>query len=507
LFASSPTMSATFLAATTTRSCDAAATAAVEPAPKRDPWVARRKGCGRIAIAAKDLEAGTVVSRFSGRPYGACPLPSQRDRLCTGCLRGAEDASGRGADLSRCSRCKWARYCSKACQGNDWKEHKHECAALAGKRSLLRQLPDAACADVLLAGRCLRRRARQEAAALPAESSDAAFDALEPGVPSEADMELGRIAASTPGLLPPPPSEHGTAERAAALIAAFGRNNFGLLNDVLVCVGAGCYPDAAILNHSCQPSCVLAFDGATLEVRTARSVAAGEELTHSYVDLCLSTLKRREVLRERYGFDCVCRRCEVGLPRIGSGEVVEDLLCTDIPAAGGGGGGASTASCAATELARSIELLQRAAHTEDDDAELSLLREATKLRLARCHPLSALVYEAETRTLTTALACGHVEEARQCCRAAVRFLEMALGGVPSHPLLALQRFTLVDLALACAEREGDEDAAREAGQEALREMRLCAAAIQVSAATRSALREQATARLEELEAAILRRTV
>ena len=52
-------------------------------------------------------------------------------------------------------------------------------------------------------------------------------------------------------------------------ISTFGRNNFGVLSELLSLVGAGCYPPAALLNHSCAPSCALAFDGATLEVRPA----------------------------------------------------------------------------------------------------------------------------------------------------------------------------------------------------------------------------------------------
>ena len=51
-------------------------------------------------------------------------------------------------------------------------------------------------------------------------------------------------------------------------------------------IGVGCYPRAAILNHSCQPNCVLAYvgSGATLHARTTREIA--QALCHSYAELC-----------------------------------------------------------------------------------------------------------------------------------------------------------------------------------------------------------------------------
>ena len=91
------------------------------------------------------------------------------------------------------------------------------------------------------------------------------------------------------------------------------------------------------------------------------------------------------------------------------------------------------------------------------------------------------------RTLTVALAAGDLETARACCQHAVRFLEMALSGVPAHPMLALQRFTLADLESAC----GDATAA-------LHAMEAWAAALELTAATHSTLRAQASERVVEL---------
>ncbi len=230
------------------------------PDAAADEWVVRVAGRGRCAIAAADLPPGTTVARFSGRPYASCPLPSERDRFCAVCFR----AAGDGAALRRCGKCKWVRYCSTACQHADWPLHRRECAALAAPSSPLRSLADAPLADLLLAGRCLWRR---HASRGKETAEDTAFDELEPAPPDNSDRALARLCdAGGPLRALLPPHESAPSD-AAKLLAAFGRNNFGVLSPLLTLVGAGCYPRAALLNHSCAPNCVLAFDGAELEAR------------------------------------------------------------------------------------------------------------------------------------------------------------------------------------------------------------------------------------------------
>ena len=66
----------------------------------------------------------------------------------------------------------------------------------------------------------------------------------------------------------------------------------------------------ALLNHSCIPNCILAYAGGVdLHVRTTREIHCGEELCHSYTDLCTPTRLRARALRNKYGFECTCARC------------------------------------------------------------------------------------------------------------------------------------------------------------------------------------------------------
>ena len=441
--------------------------------------IEERAGRGRCAVASAPLEAGTVVSRFSGAPYACCPLPSERERWCAHCFGSAPPAP---ATLMRCSKCKWVRYCSRACQTGDWARHKRECPTLNAHGAQLHSLADAPVTDLILLGRCLWRR--HEAADAPS-AEDVAFDALEAGEVGESDRALASFAVELPGLLPK--AAGGTAATAAAaarLLTCFRVNNFGVTNDLHSIIGAGCYPPAAILNHSCAPNCVLYFEGGRLDVRTCRAIAAGEELCHSYVELCQPTVLRREAIRTRYGFECKCARCSDGL--CASGQDVDAAMGAAHPSIGSGGDGGECDSAVAERMARAEALLARAAAEEDEQTELALCREAVAIRREYCHRWSSLRYQAEGRCLSVALACGENEEALVCCRALVDFLEAALSHVPCHPILSLQRFTLCDLELHC----GDQASA-------LRQMQACAEAMEISHGEASSMRQAACERFAE----------
>jgi hypothetical protein len=54
-----------------------------------------------------------------------CVDPSYNDNdtmYCDGCGTGISETP-----LKKCARCEKVRYCSKECQKNEWKQHKHEC--------------------------------------------------------------------------------------------------------------------------------------------------------------------------------------------------------------------------------------------------------------------------------------------------------------------------------------------------------------------------------------------
>eukprot|EP00127_Corallochytrium_limacisporum_P006542 Clim_evm14s230 gene=Clim_evmTU14s230 len=77
-------------------------------------------------------------------------------------------------------------------------------------------------------------------------------------------------------------------------------------------IGRAVYPLASVFNHSCAPNLVHYMElGAAgfLEIRTARPVAAGEELNINYVDVTLPGKIRRSILEQEYHFVCDCVKC------------------------------------------------------------------------------------------------------------------------------------------------------------------------------------------------------
>ena len=77
------------------------------------------------------------------------------------------------------------------------------------------------------------------------------------------------------GFLPP----GATAANVVALLGSLRTNEFSILDaQGMDAVGVGCYPRAALVNHSCAPNCILSSIGMRMRVTLVSPVAAGEEL-------------------------------------------------------------------------------------------------------------------------------------------------------------------------------------------------------------------------------------
>lgn len=80
----------------------------------------------------------------------------------------------------------------------------------------------------------------------------------------------------------------------------------------LPCEGMGVFPLQAVLNHECVPNTSFLKRDEDIDGRVVlsaiRSIKAGEELVHSYIEEGLPLEERTEQLRD-YGFICDCRLC------------------------------------------------------------------------------------------------------------------------------------------------------------------------------------------------------
>ncbi|KGL77171.1 Histone-lysine N-methyltransferase SMYD3, partial [Tinamus guttatus] len=87
-------------------------------------------------------------------------------------------------------------------------------------------------------------------------------------------------------------------------------NCFTISNGEMQDVGVGLYPSMSLLNHSCDPNCVIVFEGYQLLLRSVREIQIGEELTISYIESLMPTSERQKHLMRQYCFVCDCLLCQ-----------------------------------------------------------------------------------------------------------------------------------------------------------------------------------------------------
>lgn len=401
------------------------------------------------------MRRGDVAMRAPGL---AVILHEQcRGRRCDWCFVASQlDASAKPP--LRCGRCKAVFYCGRACQEADWKAgHKVECAARGVLEQLLaaRGLPGHdALKDAMLAGRCTRAAASDRTGMVESGAlSD--LESLECRLAPSEREQLEHIAAALaecePRLLPSG-REGASAADAFYALCRFRNNNFAIVDDLLIPIGAGCFPKGAALNHACVPNCVLGYElqqgvAPRQVLRAMEDVAEGDELTHSYVDMALPTWERRAQLREGYGFDCACSSCASH-----DRAAVDAMLAADasgqgaVPCSGGALCPLPLAPASAErekELLHADSLAQEAAIEDDAAKELLILDEVCRIRERWLHPHHLEVVAAHASAHTAAIAAGAWKAAERHCQ---RLVEQYIEVFPAwHPISGLQMYTLAEL--------------------------------------------------------------
>ena len=87
-------------------------------------------------------------------------------------------------------------------------------------------------------------------------------------------------------------------------------NAFGISDKTLLRAGTGLYWPANLINHSCRPNAVAVFNGRRMYIVPSRAIAAGDEITISYIDQGIEDVPTRKLtLEQEYFFCCECPRC------------------------------------------------------------------------------------------------------------------------------------------------------------------------------------------------------
>ncbi|CAM5143813.1 unnamed protein product [Natator depressus] len=256
-------------------------------------------GRGSGLRALKRARPGELLYR--AEPF-ACTVTKQRlGGVCERCLR-------RNERLLRCSQCKIARYCDTRCQKEAWQEHKQECKCL---KSIEPNFPPD---SVRLVGRIVFKLLGQSAAC-PSEKLYS-FSDLQSNIEElseEMKEGLRHLAQTLQLYLRVEIQDAFQLLPAIDIFQIFAKvtcNCFTISNGEMQDVGVGLYPSMSLLNHSCDPNCVIVFEGRQLLLRSVREIQIGEELTISYIESLMPSSERQKHLKRQYCFECNCLLCQ-----------------------------------------------------------------------------------------------------------------------------------------------------------------------------------------------------
>lgn len=198
--------------------------------------------------------------------------------------------------------------CNVDCQRRHYKQHKEECDIISKLSGEFRAHFDA---QSLLAARIARW--------LIAEHDEARANELlvlqthidkQPASVMEGVHRRAAVVSKFLQLAGAPDVKYVSVPYITAIMATLWVNSIGVHDEEeLATIGIALYPRLSLLNHSCQPNCVLAFRGTTALLRPLRRLAAGEELTIAYCDVVDSRAARQALLAQQYFFACRCERC------------------------------------------------------------------------------------------------------------------------------------------------------------------------------------------------------
>jgi len=225
--------------------------------------------------------------------------------------------------LKRCF-CGKVAYCSKACQQEDWAQHKEECPIVVVKK-VENKGKGLVAVRKILAGRIIFKEnpliasIRDKDSSLIPVSVYSTFKKTKTEEmkyfmdlfdPDQLDpMLTGSLDCQDPDYI----KFCNIFAANAITIGEISQNSLGI--DQI----AGVYKQFSRINHSCNPNTVVDWASETLEmeVRAVRNIERGEELTGNYMgELGGARKERMARLEKNWFFQCQCEVCNLlGLER------------------------------------------------------------------------------------------------------------------------------------------------------------------------------------------------
>ncbi|CAG2105440.1 unnamed protein product [Medioppia subpectinata] len=246
---------------------------------------------------SKPLSPGDVITQ--DMPIIHVIHDESKDKYCDNCMK-------RSDQLKRCSKCLHVYYCCKECQKNDWKYHKNECKVYRDDdiwsslqtvdiryRFLLR---------LYLSVQNIPTFATEMHRLF--DGSDVSLNDLKVDIIGRNEDKSGSDISAICDVF----TELGVSYEVQELSDWFifmknCRFIFDTRSDCGDTVANGLYIQLSSLSHSCLPNAAIVYNGHTPELRAMASIAPGEEITVSRVDLQMGREGRRIWLKSM-SIDC-----------------------------------------------------------------------------------------------------------------------------------------------------------------------------------------------------------
>ncbi|KAJ3251743.1 SET and MYND domain-containing protein 3, partial [Borealophlyctis nickersoniae] len=283
---------------------------------------------GRSLTTTRPLPRGTRVVATNALATVAVDPATP---CCHWCLRRAD---GSFKQL-RCTACRKATYCSVACQKKDWAAgHKVVCPVWKARSTGSGTTGDEESDDAVHDEEMLSKVAFALSRPTPLADLDGqvgrdlflSLTSHSTDWDTDTQSAFSHIASRVLHFKFPNAAQPPTHTELTHHLGRFRCNNYSIHDPELFVLAEGTFPLGGLLNHSCHPNCLVAYEGRSQILRTIRDVEAGEELNVTYVDAMEDREGRRKSLWSKYRFWCRCERCGEGGGDGDDGDVLAERV-------------------------------------------------------------------------------------------------------------------------------------------------------------------------------------
>ncbi|XP_037916547.1 histone-lysine N-methyltransferase ASHR1-like isoform X2 [Hermetia illucens] len=259
---------------------------------------------GRYLTAVKLIKPGELI--INEMPLVIGP-PMHNSPFCLGCNQKVDFSS----EQYRCPGCRWP-LCGPDCKGinNEIGHSKQECSILT-ERNIINSIEKShgnrlkAIHEVIFHLRCLYLKHSHKDKWEKLQALEAHND-LRKDIPMLWYRNQFRIVNQ---IREDWNITDFSEEEIHTVCGIIKVNCFGVGREGIR--GRSLYPTTSLLAHDCSPNARIILDSNdySVSVSASRDIKEGEIITISYVDIFMSTLQRRDELKNAKFFWCSCQRC------------------------------------------------------------------------------------------------------------------------------------------------------------------------------------------------------